>query len=177
MIQREPPSPVQLRVCPHTGMVRAEVRELGSLAFRAVARRLIRDGDRRGRGRWSERPPGAASLGWSREAAAEPWSAASVRSKQLSQTFLLVGSLALHPLRPGIVFLRVFFAMMVLLIAKWFWAPGVDPESDYTQQRRLCSRRISNSKGPSFHFTHSLILLGHYIKLVMISSIQSCSEN
>ena len=84
----------------------------GISAARIVARLLLRNGGGRGLRRWSGRPPAAARLRWSREAAAKPRSAVSVRGRLVSQTLLLVGSLALHPLRRDIVFLRVFFAMV-----------------------------------------------------------------
>ena len=59
--------------------------------------------------RWSG-GPGAAKLGGGWEAA-EPQSAASTHSPPVSETFLLAGSVALHPLRRGVVHLRVSFTV------------------------------------------------------------------
>lgn len=77
----------------------------------AAGRRLVGDGGGRSSRRWSGRPPGATALGRSREAAAEPRSAASIRSRPVSETFLLAGSVALHPPRRGVVRLRVSFTV------------------------------------------------------------------
>ena len=60
--------------------------------------------------RWSG-GPGAAKLGGGWEAAAERQSAASTHSPPVSETFLLAGSVALHPLQRGVVHLRVSFTI------------------------------------------------------------------
>lgn len=134
----------------------------------------MRNGGGRGGRRWSRWPPAAARLRRSWDAAAEPPSAASAHARHASKVLLLVGSVALPRLRPGVVSLRVPFALNALPDIKIKLAPGVDSENDY----KLLEQRtdgISNCTTEEFQtlrnlpFILHIINLGDYIKWVMIT--------
>lgn len=113
----------------------------------------MRDGGGRGGGRWSGRAPGAARPGRRGDARAEPPCAAAERGRPVFQTLLLVGSLAVRPRRPGVVFVRVSFALVSPLSAELKWlaawrpCPPLGVRADQETPPRVWGPEVSQPVG------------------------------